>query len=163
VYQIGAWINVREYHFIVHEVRLDFVNKSEPSAEVELFEDSGVIVLDEDTQRVFYVNVAYENRNWRKSFSYRLNQWSLFDTDGYTYQPELRYDYLFKKRGLLPLVTGELNPNTRVRGWLAFILEPSAVVERIHFLTGFLSGKAVDILVPRRLSLPPGQQSLLEG
>ncbi len=163
MFKIGEWIHVKEYHFIVHEVRLDFVNKHEPSAEVQLFEDSGVVVLDEDTKRVFYINVSYENRNWRKSFSYRLNQWSVFDVEGYSYPSEYYYDYLFKKRELRPLMGGELNPNTRVRGWLAFILGRDTVLERIHFLSGFLVGKAVDIVLPRFYTLPPGDQPILDA
>jgi hypothetical protein len=96
--------------------------------------------------RIIYANVEYRN-NINETLSCRPSQWVLFDTDGYTYDT-LGMTALFEDRGRAPL-RGErfINPGMRVRGWLAFKVPASSVLERLQFLTGHLTTRTVEFIL----------------
>lgn len=121
---LNQWLRVGDYEICVHDV----------------FEEP---VQDE---RVIYVNVAYRNTS-NKNLSCRRAQWVIFDVDGYTYDPESR-NTLLEPFGRPPL-SGErvIAIGMRVRGWLAYKIPKGCTIERLQFLTGYVSSKITEFLL----------------
>ncbi len=128
-FQAGERIQVGDYDIIVHQITQEYV-----------------LNRDDEQERIVYANVEYHNNTQDKALSYRLNQWSLFDVEGYAYEYEIS-SYLYQERDKQRLRESLLNPQTHVRGWVAFKVPQGVVLERLQFLTGFLAGQAADIMV----------------
>lgn len=142
--QPQQWIAVGEYLLYIHGF-LDELSpppRSQPAAVA-----SETIALAQGAvDRLVYVNVEYQNLTSDQTLSYRLNQWTVFDSEGYAYQPLSGSTIgLFSERGRPALREGALGPGTRVRGWLAFRVPYRCELERLQFLTGFLTSKVADI------------------
>lgn len=125
-HRLQQWLKVGKHEIFVHEILEEQVQK----------------------ERMIFVNVEYRN-NSQEMLSCRRNQWVLFDTEGYTYDT-LSNSTPLETTGHPPL-GGErfINPGMRVRGWVAFKLPPSATLERLQFLSGFLGTKTAEFLLER--------------
>lgn len=113
---IRQWLRVAGYEVFLHSISVEKIKK-EP---------------------VLYIDVAYHNRS-AAALTCRHDQWIVFDTEGYTYEPvkdfnapEL-YDGNNKRYiGMSRVIT----PNMRLRGWLAFAVPASATIEYLQFSGG---------------------------
>lgn len=123
-HQFQQWLKVGNYDIMVHQILEEKIDK----------------------QRYLFVNVEYRN-NSSDTLSCRRNQWILFDADGYSYDTESSPN-LYQKQERPPL-GGErfINPGMRVRGWVAFKIPSAVVVERLQFLTGYLSTKTAEFFL----------------
>lgn len=149
LYQLLQWIKVDDYQIYIHDIREEYQLKS--TGNITFVESVGLnqppesVGSEVEAERLVYVDVEYFNPTRHKALSYRLNQWSLFDRQGYVYESEYPMSVWFRDRGRPSLHENVLNPQTRARGWMVFKPARAANVDRLHFLTGFLSGHAVDI------------------
>jgi DNA-directed RNA polymerase subunit RPC12/RpoP len=123
------WLRVGDYQIFLHEVVED----------------------QTDDQRVIYINIEYANPRSKSPLSCRRNQWLLFDQENYSYEPVGSSKPLYEDQHR-PYFGGErlLNLNMHARGWLAFIVPPTAQLKRLQFFTGYLSTRSVDILLDGR-------------
>jgi len=121
-HQLQQWLNVGDYKVFVHHILEESIN----------------------SERIVYVNVHYHN-NSTTSLSCRRNQWVLYDIDAYPYDA-ITKSSLFTDRHPLG---GErfISPNMQVRGWIAFKISQDTVIERLQFLTGFLSTKTAEFFI----------------
>jgi hypothetical protein len=96
-------------------------------------------------KRVIYLNVEYRN-NGSETLSCRRSQWILFDAEGYTYDSATATVYY--EGHSRPALGGErfISPGMKVRGWVAFEIPPTAIIERVQFLTGHLTTKTAEFL-----------------
>lgn len=156
--KIQQWVRVGDYEIFVHDVVEEHIA---PKLKWDQYESPEMVLPDgtylttlpdAEDGRVMYVNVEYRNSTRDNTLSCRRNQWYLFDAEGYNYEAESTYSrdfvHLYENQNKRYL-GGErlLNPQTRLRGWLAFKIPKEAVIERIQFITGFLGGKAADFAV----------------
>jgi hypothetical protein len=123
-HQFQQWLKVGSHEILVHQIFEETIDK----------------------QRYLFANVEYRN-NSSDTLSCRRSQWILFDADGYTYDTEGNSDFFQKLER--PALGGErfINPGLRVRGWIAFKIPAAAVIERLQFLTGYLSTKTAEFLL----------------
>ncbi len=124
--QLQQWLRVGQYEILVHTIQ-----------------DENV-----DGQRLFYADVVYRN-NSEETLSCRRGQWVLFDKDGYTYDPAMLTAF-YEKRGR-PALGGErfIVKGMLARGWVAFTIPPTAVLDRLQFLTGHLTTRTAEFLLNR--------------
>lgn len=83
-----------------------------------------------------------------KEQSYRTGQWKLYDKQGFVYEPVGSGSLRAKP----DLPEGFLMPQGEVRGWVTFQVPVSMVPHKIQFFQGYISGGAVDFLVPDNLN-----------
>ncbi len=155
--QLGQWIKVGRYHLCIHALWLLFVDEGGLINFGVEMQEGELVLMDEDARRVFYINVEYQNRS-NHPIDYRHMQWTLYDQAGCGFDHEYYFDSLFRKQDLLPLRSGTLNPDTKVRGWVAFVIPPETTIARIRFMNDFLIRKGVDISIPEKYSRPLGQR-----
>jgi hypothetical protein len=108
-----------------------------------------VVEEKKDDKRIILIDIEYQNKT-DDVLSCRSNQWVLFDIDGYTYSSFYNDPTLFEDRRR-PSLTGQrfANPGGRLRGWLAFNVPNDVVIEKVQFLTAFLSTKTVEFTLQR--------------
>ncbi len=89
-------------------------------------------------KRVLYIDVEYRNAS-PAPLTCRHDQWLVFDGDGYTYEPlkDFSAPDLYERNGKRYLgMTRVITPEMRLRGWLAFVLPPTASVKYLQFSGG---------------------------
>jgi len=123
-HQLQQWLKVGAYEIFLHNVQEEKVNE----------------------KRVIYLNVEYRNSG-SETLSCRRTQWILFDTEGYTYDSVTTA--VFYEGHSRPALSGErfISPGMKVRGWVAFEIPPTAMIERVQFLTGHLTTKTAEFLL----------------
>ena len=108
------WIRVAGYEVFLHVVSNETVKKD----------------------RVLYIEVECRNV-LAAPLTCRHDQWIIFDKDGYTYEPvkDFSFPELYEQKRYLGM-SRTITQAMRLRGWLAFVLPPSAVVEYLQFSAG---------------------------
>lgn len=118
---LKQWLRVGDYEICLHEIR---------QAQV-------------DSQVVFAINVECRN-NSKQNLSFRGSQWTLYDADGYSYENK-HAAHLPDGLPGKPLGSERIiPPGSNIRGWVIFDLNPNAVIERLQFLTGYLTSKTAE-------------------
>ncbi|GAB4213411.1 MAG: hypothetical protein OHK0022_50530 [Roseiflexaceae bacterium] len=147
-FQPQQWIAVGEYLLYIHGF-LDEISPA-PRGQAPTVATETIALVQGAVDRLVYVNVEYQNLTSDQTLSYRLNQWTVFDSEGYAY-PAVSSSTagLFTERGRPPLRDGALGPGTRVRGWMAFRVPYGCELERLQFISGFLTSKIADISLHR--------------
>ena len=157
MYALNQWIRINyheicvaktEEHF-VKPFTINFDRPSKPKPPQFVLEDGSKLMPnpqdDPDNPRIIFVDVIYNNPHPDQTLNCRSNQWSLYDEDGYSYEPKGRNNWLYENNGKTFLgANRQLNPNLKLRGWLAFEIPREATPVRLQFLDGFLSGNSVD-------------------
>ena len=114
--QIKQWLKVAEYEIFLHSVALETIKKN----------------------RVLYIDVEYRNKQSAPLQCHHA-QWILFDRDGYTYEPTKDFSLpeLYEPNGKHYLgMSRTITQGMKLRGWLAFVLPESAIVEYLQFSAG---------------------------
>jgi hypothetical protein len=126
-HSIKEWIQVGDYDIFVHQI---IVEKE--------------VV---DNKRLVYIEVEYANQRSAEELSCRVNQWVLYDSQGYSYEAKSSRN-LYENKNVQYLGSDRfLSQNMQLRGWLAFEIPENAILKRIQFITAFLGTKTADILV----------------
>ncbi len=109
------WIKVAAYDVFLHKFSVEKAEK-----------DS-----------VLFIEVEYENQT-PDPLKYRHDQWIVFDKTGYTYEAvkDFSHPHLYKEEKIYLGMHRTLNPGMRLRGWLAFVLPPSSIIEYLQFSAG---------------------------
>jgi ribosomal protein S27AE len=113
---IQQWLRVAEYEVFLHSISVETINKD----------------------RVLYIDVAYRNPS-STAVTCRHDQWLVFDTEGYTYEPVKDFNYREMYEGNAKRYLGMsriITPGMRLRGWLGFLIPPSTTVEYLQFSGG---------------------------
>ena len=160
MYQTGQWIRINYHEICVSAVEEHFVKPftinfdrpKKPKPPEILLEDGSKLMQnpqdDPDNPRIIFVDVIYKNPHAEQTLSCRTNQWSLYDEDGYSYEPKGNNNWLYDNNGKPFLGSSrQLNPGLKLRGWLAFELPRQAIPERLQFLDGFIAGNSVDFKI----------------
>ncbi|MEM8857967.1 MAG: DUF4352 domain-containing protein [Chloroflexota bacterium] len=155
--QIDQWVRINYHEICVATVEEQFVKPftisfdrpSKPKPPQFVLEDGSKLIPnpedDPDNPRIIFVDVIYKNPHADQTLNCRTNQWSLYDEDGYSYEPKSRNNWLYENNGKAFLgANRQLNPNLKLRGWLAFEIPRKATPQRLQFLDGFISGNSVD-------------------
>jgi hypothetical protein len=85
------------------------------------------------------VEVVYENIS-NKPVSYNVYDWTLFDSDSYSYQPTIS----IKEP---TLNSGDLNSGKKVRGWITFEVPDDSSKYSVQFNPNWLSNENVEIVL----------------
>ncbi len=123
-HHIQQWLRVGELEVFLHQVGVEMVEK----------------------KRVLYIEVSYRSAA-PGAVTCRHDQWVLFDREGYTYEPVKDYDFrTLYEDGVRPYLglSRVLTPGRMLRGWLGFVVPPTAVLEYIQF-SGGIPAKTVEI------------------
>lgn len=165
MYGLNQWVRVKEYEICVTaveqlQVRPFLISFDVPDYEApDLILDDGRVIAApsrEGWPHVLFVNVVYRNPTADKTLEGRRNQWFLYDTEGYSYEPLGDNRFLYDNNGK-PFLGGTrfINPGLKARGWLAFQMHDTLIPERIQFVDGFMRGNTADFLLrePPRLLL----------
>jgi ribosomal protein S27AE len=113
---IQQWLRVAEYEVCLQRVSLETVDK----------------------ERVLYIDVAYRNPS-STALTCRHEQWLVFDTEGYTYEPVKDFDARELYEGNTKRYLGMsriITPGMRLRGWLAFLVPAPTTIEYLQFSGG---------------------------
>lgn len=149
-YRTGQWLKVGDYEvFVEDDVQQVLVanRMSKQKLPPQKFLPDGMVTEtgQENLERVIYINVVYRNRTAKKVMSCRRNQWVLYDDNGYSYDPESADRYYDPQQFRYLGGDRAISPDTKLRGWLAFVVPFDAVLERVQFLDGFLGMKSAAI------------------
>jgi|GEM_PF-1414852 len=120
---LQQWLRVGEYEVCLHRISVETVNK----------------------EQVLYIDVAYRNQS-ATALTCRHDQWIVFDSEGYTYEPVKDFDYreLYDGNGKRYVGMSRLiTPGMRLRGWLAFLVPASTTIEYLQF-SGGIPAKTVE-------------------
>jgi hypothetical protein len=100
-------------------------------------------------ERVVYAEVDYRNETDVESMSCRVNQWHLFDQNGYSYeaQSDLGNTYLYREKRYFGS-DRFIDPGMNARGWFAFTVPQDAKITVLQFLTKYVGTKTANIVVP---------------
>jgi ribosomal protein S27AE len=115
-HHIQQWLRVAQYELFLHSVSVETVKK----------------------ERVLYIDVAYRNRS-ASAITCRHDQWLVFDSEGYTYEPVKDYDFreLYEGNGKRYVgLSRIISPGMRLRGWLGFLIPASTTIEYLQFSGG---------------------------
>ncbi len=85
------------------------------------------------------VEVLYENYTSDKTISYNPYDWKLIDSEGYNYE----YSFLGAKEP--GLSSGDINPSSKVRGWLTFEVPTNSQEHVLKFTPSFWSNENIEI------------------
>lgn len=121
--QIQQWLRVAEYEVFLHSILMETVKKD----------------------RVLYIDVAYRNPS-SAALTCRHDQWIVFDTEGYTYEPVKDFNFPELYEGNAKRYLGMsriITPGMRLRGWLGFLLPASTTIEYLQF-SGGVPAKTVE-------------------
>jgi hypothetical protein len=121
--QVGQWLRVAEYEVCLHSISEETVNK----------------------ERVLYIDVAYRNPS-ATAITCRHDQWVVFDSEGYTYEPVKDFNFreLYEGNGKRYMgMSRILTPGMRLRGWLGFLIPPETGIEYLQF-SGGIPAKTVE-------------------
>ncbi|MDM8547035.1 hypothetical protein [Candidatus Venteria ishoeyi] len=122
-HQLGQWLRVGDYEICVHEIFEEKIKN----------------------QWMVYANVEYRNQV-QTTLSCRVGQWIMFDTENYSYDGVSQSQF-FEDKGRPRLSERIIAPRTGVRGWLAFKKPLQAEMERLQFLTGYMSEHTVNFML----------------
>ncbi|MCP3922007.1 MAG: DUF4352 domain-containing protein [Desulfobacterales bacterium] len=100
---------------------------------------------------VFFMNILYQNRS-KKEIEAFSTQWRLLDENGYIHKTTSIDESINNALELPKLYDSFINPNRKLRAWLAFVVPAKTVIEYVSFTTGFLSGKSVEFIVPEKVN-----------
>ena len=104
-------------------------------------------ILEPQHVRSFRVLVSYENHS-NEVVSVGLRQWSLFDSEGFAYEFELRnqfYQDFYSDDAPRKLKEGEIMPGQKIQGWVAFQPAIDAKVTHVTFRPTFTSNHMANI------------------
>ncbi len=93
----------------------------------------------ESGNRFVAVEVYYENPTEDKTLSYNPFDWTLYDSEGYT------YEQAFTASKDPSLSSGTLNSKGKVKGWVTFEVGKKAKGFKIQFTPDWLSNDNVEI------------------
>jgi hypothetical protein len=99
------------------------------------------------SERSVCIEVGYTNTTTQVQ-KHRCSQWFLADTEGYRYTMRME-SYMYQEHQARRLPEGWLSPGRQVRGWVAFGVPESAVIDYVQFMTDYLDGQVVDFVLPR--------------
>lgn len=114
--QIQQWLRVAEYEIFLHSLSVETVKN----------------------ERVLYIDVAYRNQS-ANALTCRHDQWIVFDSEGYTYEPvkDFNFPELYEGNAKRYLGTSRIiTPGMRLRGWLGFLIPASTTIEYLQFSVG---------------------------
>lgn len=113
---LQQWLRVADYEVFVHSLSQATITK----------------------ERVLYIEIAYRNPA-TYPLTCRHDQWVIFDTNGYTYEPLRDFDKpeIYKSQqkpyvGLSRVIT----PGMNLRGWLGFLIPETATLVYLQFSGG---------------------------
>ncbi len=125
----GRWLRAGEYEICIYDVIQE--------------QDGSKIVVS--------VDVGYQNRLIDETLDCRRNQWVLFDTEDYSYDTEYgKHDDYLTKKGRHSLGSQRfINPNSKLRGWVAFQIPNTSSPVKIQFFSGYLKTFTVDFFLDK--------------
>jgi len=119
--QTRQWIRVASYDVFLHAILEETIKK----------------------ERVLYIDVEYRNQS-SEPLTCRHDQWVVFDSNGYTYEPvkDFSMPELYTEKRYLGM-SRIITPGMKLRGWLAFVLPGPAAIEYVQF-SGGVPAKTVE-------------------
>jgi hypothetical protein len=154
MYTLNQWVRVKEYEICVMAVSDERVPPFRFRFEAASYQPPSLVGEEavpqpadssEERVRVLFVDVMYRNPTSDKSLDCRRNQWVLYDTNGYNYEPTESNRFLYENNNK-PFMGGSrfINPGMKLRGWLAFEIGEDVVPEHLQFTDGFLRGNTAE-------------------
>lgn len=129
----------QETYAIGDKIKLgDYVIKVEGMEDP--YNESNEFLQPDAGNRYVTVEVLYENPTDDKNIDYNSWDWTLFDSDGYNYDPS----FVGKDPDLS---SGTLNPGGTVRGWVTFEVRSESTNFKIQFTPSWLSNDNVEIVL----------------
>lgn len=92
----------------------------------------------DEGNRYVAVEVVYENQTDDESLDYNVYDWTLYDSEGYSYDPS----FAAKDPDL---GSGNVNAGDKVRGWITFEVGEDAEDFKIQFAPSWISDDNVEI------------------
>ncbi|HET9223407.1 MAG TPA: hypothetical protein VFO07_12930 [Roseiflexaceae bacterium] len=121
---IQQWLRVAGYEVFLHSISVETVKNDQ----------------------VLYIDVAYRNSS-SSALTCRHDQWLVFDTEGYTYEPVKDFNFPELYEGNTKRYLGMsriITPGMRLRGWLGFLIPGSTTMEYLQF-SGGTPAKTIEI------------------
>lgn len=126
LFQVGEDIKLGDYVISINNVENPYVEKNQYSKPGE-------------GNKFIAVEVSYQNNTSDKTISYNPFDWKLFDGEGYNYESS----WTASKKP--DLSSGDINPGSKVRGWITFEVPIKSENFKIKFTPGFWDNANVEI------------------
>lgn len=126
LFSVGESIKLGDYIVTVNKVENPYVEKNEFSQ-------------PEKDNKFMAVEVSYQNNTTDKTISYNALDWKLFDGDGYN------YDSSWNATKKPDLSSGDINPGSKVKGWITFEVPEKATDFKIQFTPSFWDNANVEV------------------
>jgi len=101
LFNVGEDIKLGDYIVTVNKIENPYREKNEFSQ-------------PEEGNKFIAVEVSYQNNTTDKTISYNTLDWKLFDGEGYNYESS------WSATKKPDLSSGDINPGSKVRGWITF-------------------------------------------
>lgn len=130
MHESDRWLAINDYTIFVHSALRDAV-----------INDTGLITPE--FVRSVRILVEYINHS-DTSIKFRLSQWLLFDTDGFSYESEIRNQF-YEDDASCKLREGIIDPGQQAKGWVAFKVSIKSRLSHIQFRADFITSKVINI------------------
>lgn len=143
MHEPNRWLAIDDYTIFVHSGLKDAV-----------INDTGLITPE--LVRSVRILVEYNNHS-EKPVKFRLGQWLLFDTDGFSYESELRNQF-YEDDASCKLREGIIDPGQQVKGWVAFSITKNSRLSHVQFRADFITRKVINIQLTQSSQQTPKSQ-----
>ncbi len=125
-FKLGETVKLGDYIVSANKLENPYLEKNEFSQPAE-------------GNKLVAVEVAYQNNTDDKTISYNPLDWNLFDGEGYSYE----VSFMSSKEPSLN--SGDLNPGSKVKGWITFEVQENSKDFKLQFVPNFWDNDNVEI------------------